>query len=62
MWQDFLCDRRHIGAGHVVRQRAELGLRQRGVEPRQILIFGELLAHGIGASHDHHARLNHVLD
>ena len=45
MRQDLLRDRRHVRARHVVRQRAELRLRQRRVEAREILIFGELLAH-----------------
>ena len=43
---DLLGDRRHVGARHVGGQRAELGLGQRRVEAGEVLILGELLAHG----------------
>ena len=50
--QDLLGDRRHVGARHVVRQGAELGLGQRGVEAGEVLVLGELLAHRVRAADD----------
>src|SRR5262245_30782020 len=60
--QDLLGDRRHVGARHVVGQRAELGLGQRGVEAGEVLILGELLTYRGRAADDHDTGLDHLLD
>ena len=41
-------NRRHVRSRHVIGQRAELRLGERGVEAGQILIFGKLLAQVLG--------------
>ena len=40
VWENLLGDRRHVGARHVVGQRPELGLGERGVEAGEVLVLG----------------------